>query len=43
MTEEYKEFSFSDLLPTGEKLMVWLTYSTILGLIIFPFLALTIE
>ncbi|CAD8096908.1 unnamed protein product [Paramecium sonneborni] len=41
--EEAVDFTFSSLLPTAEKMMVWLTYSSIFGLISFPLIALTIE
>ncbi|CAD8147734.1 unnamed protein product [Paramecium pentaurelia] len=41
--EQAVDFTFSSLLPTAEKLMTWLTYSTLFGLISFPLIALTID
>ncbi|CAK70586.1 unnamed protein product (macronuclear) [Paramecium tetraurelia] len=41
--EQAVDFTFSSLLPTAEKLMTWLTYSTVIGLISFPLIALTID
>lgn len=41
--EKITEFDFSSYLPTSEKLIVYLSYATIFGLVAFPFIALTIE